>query len=432
LACCRSLRRPAPRARESCTDIKARLWAQCYQKSSMTTDDRVLLISPSTDEVFFPLTLQRRDGERVALYTAGPSSWIAAVREQQWNFIVCGPELLREHAFERGQREVLERIAAGAPLPELLEQIVLLIEAQAPGMICSILLLDRDRGVLYTGAAPHLPTEFIAAIDGSKIGPTAGSCGTAAYRDEPVIVEDIASHEYWDEYRQLALPHGLRACWSTPIRSASRGVLGTFAMYYTEPRRPRPEEFHWVERATHIAAITLERAQADAEEHVHAVVHDLIADVVFYLAVEADGQCRFLSVNPAFCQSSGLRERDVVGRTVQEIVPEESLSALFDHGQAAIAERRPVVRYQVSPYPTGTKHGLMTMTPILSADGHRPKLLGPLHHIPDLHLSHQHIAAHAALLDPAHDAIMTWIPYGSIHYWNAAAERLYGWSRGEA
>jgi GAF domain-containing protein len=252
-----------------------------------------LLIPSAAGEASTSLTLLRDDGTRVTPHVAGPSSWVAAVREHDWDLVLCPPELMREHAFERGQREVLELIASGAPLAEQLEQIVLLIEAQAPNMLCSILLLDRERNTLHTGAAPHLPLDFVQAIEGASIGATAGSCGAAAFRNETIIVEDIATHPFWADYRHLALPHGLRACWSTPILGVDKRVLGTFAMYYTQPRGPNPIEAHWVERAAHISAIALERALAEKKAGLHSLVHDLISDVLFYVAVEPDGRYRF-------------------------------------------------------------------------------------------------------------------------------------------
>ena len=120
-------------------------------------------------------------------------------------------------AFEEGQHAILEAIATGRPLAEVLEQIVLLIERQEEGLFCSILLLDRERGTVHHGAAPHLPQALVAGIDGQPIGPQAGSCGAAAYLGEAVVVEDIGTHPNWVDYRQLVLPAGLRACWSSPI-----------------------------------------------------------------------------------------------------------------------------------------------------------------------------------------------------------------------
>src|SRR2546425_9984550 len=115
-----------------------------------------------------------------------------------------------------GQAHVLERIARGAPLPEVLGAIVTLIEGAAPGMLCSILLLDREGRRLRHGAAPSLPSGYNEAVDGLEIGPRAGSCGTAAFLRQPVVVRDVQADPLGENYRALARPHGLRACWSTP------------------------------------------------------------------------------------------------------------------------------------------------------------------------------------------------------------------------
>ena len=170
-----------------------------------------------------------------------------------------------EDTFKAGHLAMLERVAAGAPLPQLLEDIVRFIEGQSVGMMCSILLLDPEERCIRHGAAPSLPPEFVRALDGARIGPQAGSCGAAAYRGEPVIVSDIATHANWDDYRHLALPHGLRACWSTPIFSPEKEVLGTFAMYYREIRGPSAQERHWVEVATHLASMAILRDRGEQQ-----------------------------------------------------------------------------------------------------------------------------------------------------------------------
>jgi GAF domain-containing protein len=127
---------------------------------------------------------------------------------------------------------VLAMIMAQAALPKILDTLCDAIEKRHPGLLCSVLLLDADGVTLRTGAAPSLPKEYCAAIDGARIGPDVGSGGTAVYRKQPVIVSDVASDPLWQKYRGLALPHGLRACWSTPIVAQSGAVLGTFAVYY--------------------------------------------------------------------------------------------------------------------------------------------------------------------------------------------------------
>ncbi len=136
-----------------------------------------------------------------------------------------------------------------------------MIQAQCPGLLCSILLLDPDGIHVRHGAARGLPEAFIRGVDGEPIGPRAGSCGTAAFRREPVIVEDIATDPLWDDYRELALRHDLRACWSTPIFDAQRQVLGTFAMYFRAPGRPDARHLHLIDISTHVAAIAITRHQ---------------------------------------------------------------------------------------------------------------------------------------------------------------------------
>lgn len=132
-------------------------------------------------------------------------------------------------------------------------------------MLCSILLLDADGVHIRHGAAPSLPEQFVQAVDGAPIGPCAGSCGTAAYRGEQVIVEDIETDPLWDDYRHLATPHGFRACWSTPIFDAQHHVLGTFAMYFRQPGQPNARHLRLIEVATHTAAIAISSKLGEEE-----------------------------------------------------------------------------------------------------------------------------------------------------------------------
>src|SRR5215469_2669788 len=175
--------------------------------------------------------------------------------------IVCRDITLvkEEEFFRAGQSHVLEMIAADAPLPDILTSLVLLMEGQAEGLRCSILLLNRDGKRVRHGAAPNLPEAYVKAVNGAPIGPRNGSCGTAMYRRRPVVVTDVMRDPLWTDYRELALICGLCACWSTPILSAQGDVLGSFAMYREEKRGPRPEETRLTEIATHIAGIAIER-----------------------------------------------------------------------------------------------------------------------------------------------------------------------------
>ncbi len=165
-----------------------------------------------------------------------------------------------------GEKQALQLIVEGAPLQAVLTALVRLIEAQsADELLASVLLLDRDGVHLRHGAAPSLPDAYCRAIDGIASGPSVGSCGTAAYRGEPVLVQDIASDPLWADFRDLALGHGLRACWSTPIVSSAGEVLGTFALYYRVPRGPSERDRQLVEIVTRTATIAIERERADAE-----------------------------------------------------------------------------------------------------------------------------------------------------------------------
>jgi PAS domain S-box-containing protein len=170
------------------------------------------------------------------------------------------PGMLQESAeLLKAQNRVLELIAQGASLRTVLDVLLQAIEAQCPGMLGSILLLDSNGVTLRHGAAPSLPEDLVRSIDGQSIGPQAGSCGTAAFRSESVIVDDIATNPLWDGYRELALRHGLRACWSTPIFEGRHRVLGTFALYFYTPGHPTERHIQLIEMATHTASIAIVR-----------------------------------------------------------------------------------------------------------------------------------------------------------------------------
>jgi PAS domain S-box-containing protein len=591
--------------------------------------------------------------------------------------------------FEMAQRLVLEHIAAGRPLADVLEEIVLLVERQGDGMLCSILLLDAESGRVRHGAAPHLPSALVQGVDGAKIGPREGSCGAAAYLREVVIIDDIGTHPNWASYHQLALPFGLRACWSSPIFAAPGGeVLGTFAMYYREVRKPTAREQIWVARATHLAAIAIRRdrselaarkadaryrqivdtaaegvwlldgdartmfvnqrtakmlgyaphellgrrivefmdeasrhaaegtflqrlrtisehfelrfrrkdgthfwalisgspihdernqlvgalgmiadiselkrteqalRQSEAEmrvvfenaaigmalvngegrlvksnsalqqflgcseaelagltftdfshpddaagdldllrsfksgerrsyqserrylrrdgrvlwgrltaslvtprdgiprsviamvenvterremeeavrssERLRALMYSAVSDVLFYIGVEPGNRFRFLSINPAFSRATGLAEAQVVGRPIEEVIPEPSRTQVVGNYLRAIQERRTITWDEVTTYPAGVKYGEVSITPIFDGGGACTNLVGTVHDVTDRRLAERRLIEQAALLDKANDAILVRDLDGVVQYWNKGAERLYGWSSAEA
>ena len=171
----------------------------------------------------------------------------------------------RAEALRDGESRILEMIVRDAPLEETLAKLVRVVEGQFAGLLCSVLLLDEDGQHVRHGAAPSLPEAYIKAIYGICVGPQAGSCGTAMYRREPVIVTDILLDPLWEPYRDVAESCGIRACWSTPILAHSGKPLGSFAMYYPEPRSPSPAETRALELANHLAGIAIERKLAREE-----------------------------------------------------------------------------------------------------------------------------------------------------------------------
>jgi PAS domain S-box-containing protein len=166
-------------------------------------------------------------------------------------------------ALLAGENRVLEMVAKGDSLADILDKLCLLVEEQSSDVLASILLMDPNGKQLRHGAAPNLPKTYTEAIDGAFIGPAVGSCGTAAYRAEQVIVSDIAADPLWADFRDLALAHSLRACWSTPIFSSEGKVIGTFAMYYREPRSPSPREQETIKHITYLAGVAIQRKLAE-------------------------------------------------------------------------------------------------------------------------------------------------------------------------
>jgi diguanylate cyclase (GGDEF)-like protein/PAS domain S-box-containing protein len=213
------------------------------------------------------------DMQEVIVSPAGTKKWLSTTKVPLHNdqhrivgLVGIGRDITaRKQAddFRNGQAQILEMIATNARLEDVLDHLMHLVESQSVGIYGSILLLDEPGANLTHGAAPSLPKAYVAAIDGLRIGPKVGSCGTAAYRREVVIVSDIANDPLWEDYRELAAEHGLRSCWSTPIMSHQRTVLGTFAMYSREVREPSVADHALIETARRLAAIAIERKRAE-------------------------------------------------------------------------------------------------------------------------------------------------------------------------
>ena len=214
---------------------------------------------------------------------------------------------------------VLEAIANGQPLPAVLALIAEGLEALIPDWRVSLLQVSTDGTRLLHGAAPSLPAAFVRAIDGTAIGPVAGSCGTAAHRRASVMVEDIATDPLWADYRDVASTHGLRACWSVPIVDREGSVLATFAVYHGTPMRPETAHLDLIGRFARLARIAIQhdraqRALRDSEERFRTVFRD----VGLGLGV-ADRSGRLVIANPAYHAMLGYQEGELEGLTVEAI-----------------------------------------------------------------------------------------------------------------
>ena len=200
---------------------------------------------------------------------ATSATWPPEIRELFESMLESVVRLRRAELELQGRTRVLEMLATGARLGDILEALVVAAEEITPNMRCSVLLLDHQDGCLKDGVAPSLPEFYSRAVDHLAIGPARGSCGTSAYTGERTIVEDVMVHPYWSEFRELAQSAGFRACWSEPIFASDRTVLGTFAMYYDEPRRPDESEIRFIHTTAQQAGIAIERRQQEAEIQAH-------------------------------------------------------------------------------------------------------------------------------------------------------------------
>jgi|GEM_PF-463881 len=212
------------------------------------------------------------DFEESVLDAAGATKWLSSIKVPLRNekgevFGLVGigrniTERKKADLLRAGQAQILEMIAMSAPLESVLDHLVRLVESQLTGIFCSVSLLSQNGVHLEHGAAPNLPVAYAKAIDGLRIGPDVGSCGTAVFRRETVIVKDITVDPLWTNFRDLAAEFGFRSGWSTPIMSHQGTVLGTFAMYSGTVREPTASDTTLIDVSTRIAGIAIERKQA--------------------------------------------------------------------------------------------------------------------------------------------------------------------------
>jgi len=205
--------------------------------------------------------------------------------------------------------EILAQIASGAPASIIYDAIALMYEARHPGMRCSMLEL-KGHTLIHDGA-PSLPKDYCTAVNGLEYGPNVGSCGTATFTGKRVLVEDIATDPRWENYKQFALPHGLRSCWSQPIKSSTGQVLGAFGMYYNHPAMPNKDELADLKSAAQLAGLVIERERREAKLRTLSQAIEQAGESV--IITDTRGLIEY--VNPSFTAMTGYSSEEVLGKT---------------------------------------------------------------------------------------------------------------------
>lgn len=231
---------------------------------------------------------------------------------QEYNCAVVRPIAERKRAEQREhvKNEVLNLVAHQAPLKEILGYLASGVEKENPEKQCSILLLDETKQYLRNYVSPSLPAGYTDAIENLKIGPNVGSCGTAAFRGTPVIVENIQTDALWENFRDIAANYHLASCWSVPIIVEGNNVIGTFAIYHKTPKTPSAGDIEQLEYLANLARIAIER---------HRMAEELrLSDSIFKNTSEGmlvtDLEGRIVGTNPAFTKISGYSMAEVVGQ----------------------------------------------------------------------------------------------------------------------
>lgn len=330
-----------------------------------------------------------------------------------------------------GQARALERLVGGEPLDAVLEDIIRTIESLEPGCMGSVLLLDEAAGTMRTAAAPSLPAEYSRMVDGARIGPRAGSCGTAMHRRERVIVTDIATDELWADFKDLAIGHGLRACWSEPVIGAGGKVLGSLAMYYREPRGPGEHELRTISWAARLAGLAIERRQAEEELRRRETELRDILNAVPDLMFRMDRDGRYLEHHAPNPAELAVPPEEFLGRTVREVLPADraeqcmrAIAAVLRTGETQTYE------YQVQGK-EGARHWEVRVTRCAEE-----QVLLLVRNITTRRTAERRLRESeqrlSLLVRQSPLGVIVWDLDFRVAEWNAAAEHIFGWSAGEA
>ncbi len=297
----------------SMAELACQTWSSLTHEDDLEGNEALFsrMAAGEIDEYTLDKRFLRRDGGILYVHLAA-----RAIRNADGSLayvVSLVEDISRRKAAEvrdRLRSRTLEMVARGVGLDEVMLEVIRGIEDYSSRMMCSILLLDDPRERLLCGAAPSLPQFYNDAIHGLQIGEGVGSCGTAAFTGQRVVVEDIARHPYWRDFRELAAEAGLAACWSEPIRAANGEVLGTFAIYHGRPTRPDHNQVAMIENAANLVGIAVERRRTEDELHLASLIYQSSSEAVLV----TDAANRIVAINPAFTRITGYEMEEVKGR----------------------------------------------------------------------------------------------------------------------
>jgi diguanylate cyclase (GGDEF)-like protein/PAS domain S-box-containing protein len=363
----------------------------------------------------------------------------ALLEGEDQRFIVLSRDITerkQETDFEASRSHVLEMLSNGAPVASILETLVRGVETVRSVGLCSILMLDEAGKCIDSCVAPSLPDFYNAALKGLAIGPGVGSCGTAAFTGERVVVEDIASHPYWAPFKDLAASAGLGSCWSQPIRVSSGKVLGTFAIYHSSSYCPSSQDIAIIEKSAHLAAIAIERGKdaqvlRDSEAHFRLLTEE-VSDVVWKL----DRHNVFTYISPADERMRGFKASEVVGRHVFALFTPEGIATIN-----RILQERKAANLHASPDSAAAfevqqhcKDGSLIWTEILSvaerdSGGNITGYHGITRNITAQKVATQKLQLAASVFSHALEGILITTLDGTIIDVNSAFSQITGYSR---
>ena len=342
--------------------------------------------------------------------------------------------LKRHERLEEARLRIFEQLAHGALLPEVLALVTQYVEQVRPDFLASIMLADAESRYLVPGSAPSLPLDYLESLGRIEIAEGVGICGTAAWRGTTVVAEDLLAHPDCAAFGELANQAGLRACWSEPMLDSSGKVLGTFCIYLRQPGLPTEDDLKLVHQASHLAAIAIERKRAEAllleSEQRYRDIFDNSLDSLFLLEVVEDGCFRIIEVNPALERSVSLERADLIGKTVEELLPATAAASAIAKFQHCVDSWSPIDEEIQLDLPIGQRVFHSTLLPVCDDCGRIQRIVGIFRDISErkqaeriLHVREQEFRA---LVENSPDVIARFDLQGRFIYANPVTQALLG------